>query len=483
MTYKGYELTVGLEVHVELKTETKIFCSCKTEFGADPNTQCCPVCMGMPGTLPVLNKKAVEYAVKAGLALNCNIAHISKFDRKNYFYPDLPKAYQISQFDMPLCENGFIDISYETDKKGVFASKKIRITRIHLEEDAGKLIHTDEGTLIDCNRCGVPLIEIVSEPDIKSSEEAKAYLKALRSVILYTGISDCKMNEGSMRCDVNLSVSRVGDNKLGARTEIKNINSVNFVAKAIDYEFKRQVDTIESGEKIVTETRRFDPDIGKTFAMRSKETAGDYRYFPEPDLPPILLSDDYINSVKAEIPELPAKRIKRYCDDFGLTDYDAGLLTESRIIADEFEETAKLTKYPKIAANLIIGELMKLTEEGESLPVSSEKIASVAQMCGDEQINSSTAKKLLKMIIDGDSRYPEEIVKCDNLQQINDTEQIRILIKQAVENNPKAVNDYLRGKANAKKILVGYVMGKTSGLANPKIVDTEIENFIKTLID
>ena len=300
---KNYETVIGLEVHVELKTDTKIFCSCPTTFGAEPNTHCCPVCMGMPGTLPVLNKKVVDYAVKAGLATNCTITQKSKQDRKNYFYPDLPKAYQISQYDLPLCEHGHIDINVGGEEK------RIGITRIHIEEDAGKLVHDDKyGTMIDCNRCGVPLIEIVSEPDIRGPEEAIAYLEKLRAIIMYTGVSDCKMQEGSLRCDVNLSVRKKGETKFGTRTEMKNLNSFSFISKAIEYEYKRQVEAIEAGEKIYQETRRFDANTGKTYSMRRKENANDYRYFPDPDLPFIEISDGELDAYRAEIPTLPDER-------------------------------------------------------------------------------------------------------------------------------------------------------------------------------
>ena len=303
----NYETVIGLEIHAELATKTKIYCGCKNEFGGEPNTHTCPVCTGMPGSLPVLNKAVVDYAIKAGLAMNCSITQYSKQDRKNYFYPDLPKAYQISQFDLPLCRNGYLDI--ETEQ----GAKRIGITRIHIEEDAGKLVHhSEKGTMIDCNRCGVPLIEIVSEPDIRSAEEAKAYVQKLRTVLLYAGVSDCKMNEGSLRCDVNLSVRKIGDTKLGVRTEMKNINSFQFIGKAIDYEFLRQVDVIENGGKIVQETRRFDADDGKTYSMRTKENMGDYRYFTEPDLCPIVLTDEYIDNVRSSIPMLPDERKRMY---------------------------------------------------------------------------------------------------------------------------------------------------------------------------
>ena len=335
--YKGYEMVIGLEVHVELKTKTKIFCNCKTDFGAEPNTHVCPVCMGMPGTLPVLNRKVVDYAIKAGLATNCTIARFSKQDRKNYFYPDLPKAYQISQYDLPLCEHGHVDIETEN------GAKRIGITRIHIEEDAGKLVHDDKlGTLIDCNRCGVPLIEIVSEPDIRSAEEADAYLRKLRAAILYTGVSDCKMNEGSLRCDVNLSVRKPGE-PFGTRTEMKNLNSFQFIAKAIDYEYHRQVDALESGEGVVQETRRFDANSGKTYSMRKKEDANDYRYFPDPDLPPIVITEEKLAALKAEIPMLPDERKAIYTEKFGLTAYDSEVITNELAVADYFEETANNT--------------------------------------------------------------------------------------------------------------------------------------------
>ena len=336
-----YEMVIGLEVHCELKTATKIFCSCPTAFGAEPNTQCCPVCTGMPGALPVLNRQVVEYAVKAGLAANCRIAPHSRQDRKNYFYPDLPKAYQISQYDLPLCENGFLEIETET------GSKRVGITRIHIEEDAGKLVHVEgQGTLVDCNRCGVPLIEIVSEPDLRSAEEVRAYLHKLRAVLLYTGVSDCRMNEGSMRCDVNLSVRRRGEETLGTRTEMKNLNSFQFITKAIEFEFARQVDAVEAGEAIVQETRRFDQASGRTLSMRRKEDANDYRYFPDPDLPPIAVSPEELGALRGEIPALPDERKRRYVERWGITPFAAELLTLRREAADYFEETAALTRYP-----------------------------------------------------------------------------------------------------------------------------------------
>ncbi len=472
--YKGYEMVIGLEVHVELKTKTKIFCSCPTTFGAEPNTQCCPVCMGYPGTLPVLNKKVVEYAVKAGLATNCKIANYSKEDRKNYFYPDLPKAYQISQYDLPLCEHGWLDV--ETEE----GAKRIGITRIHIEEDAGKLVHDDKhGTMIDCNRCGVPLIEIVSEPDIRSAEEAKAYLQKLRAIILYTGVSDCKMQEGSLRCDVNLSVRRAGEEKFGTRTEMKNLNSFQFIVKAIEYEYKRQVDAIEAGETIVQETRRFDPATGKTYTMRSKENANDYRYFPDPDLPPIELSDAAIKALSDEIPELPDARKKVYMEKYGLTAYDGEVLTSDKAMADYFEAAAATTVHPKLAANLLISEFMRLIEsESFTCPVSAENLGELATLVGDDVINSSTAKKLIKEMFETNAS-PKAMVEERGLAQINDVELLGKLVAEAVAANPKSVADYKKGKLAAAKAIVGNVMGKTAGKGNPVIINRLLEEELK----
>ena len=472
--YKGYEMVIGLEVHVELKTKTKIFCSCPTTFGAEPNTQCCPVCMGYPGTLPVLNKKVVEYAVKAGLATNCKIANYSKEDRKNYFYPDLPKAYQISQYDLPLCEHGWLDV--ETEE----GAKRIGITRIHIEEDAGKLVHDDKhGTMIDCNRCGVPLIEIVSEPDIRSAEEAKAYLQKLRAIILYTGVSDCKMQEGSLRCDVNLSVRKAGEEKFGTRTEMKNLNSFQFIVKAIEYEYKRQVDAIEAGEAIVQETRRFDPATGKTYTMRSKENANDYRYFPDPDLPPIELSEAAIKALGDEIPELPDARKKVYMEKYGLTAYDGEVLTSDKAMADYFEKAAATTKHPKLAANLLISEFMRLIEsESFSCPVSPENLGELATLVGDDVINSSTAKKLIKEMFETNAS-PKQIVEEKGLAQINDEVLLGRLVAEAVAANPQVVADVKRGKPAAAKSIVGVVMGKTAGKGNPVIINRLLEEELK----
>lgn len=470
--YKGYEMVIGLEVHVELKTKTKIFCNCKTDFGAEPNTHVCPVCMGMPGTLPVLNKKVVDYAIKAGLATNCTIARFSKQDRKNYFYPDLPKAYQISQYDLPLCEHGYVDI--ETAN----GSKRIGITRIHIEEDAGKLVHDAKlGTLIDCNRCGVPLIEIVSEPDIRSAEEADAYLRKLRAAILYTGVSDCKMNEGSLRCDVNLSVRKPGE-PFGTRTEMKNINSFQFIAKAIDYEYRRQVDALESGECVVQETRRFDADSGKTYSMRKKEDANDYRYFPDPDLPPIVITGEKLAALKAEIPMLPDERKKLYTETYGLTAYDSEVITNELAVADYFEKTACATRYPKLAANMLITDILRnYDSETGDLPVKPERLAALADLLGDGKINSSTGKKIVGELLVSDFD-PAVYVAEHGLEQINDRAVLEQAVREVLMSDAKSVASYKAGKTAALKALIGKVMAKTGGKANPVTVNELMQTLI-----
>ena len=470
---KEYEMVIGLEVHVELKTKTKIFCNCETSFGAEPNSHTCPVCMGLPGTLPVLNDKVVEYAVKAGLATNCKIANFSKQDRKNYFYPDLPKAYQISQFDLPLCEHGYLDIETES------GSKRIGITRIHIEEDAGKLVHDDvHGTMIDCNRCGVPLIEIVSEPDIRSSEEAKAYLQKLRAIILYTGISDCKMNEGSFRCDVNLSVREKGSEAFGTRTEMKNINSFQFVVKAIEYEYKRQIEAIEDGEEIIQETRKFDANTGKTYSMRSKENANDYRYFPDPDLPPIELTDAKIEKIRSLIPELPDARKLKYMDKYGLSAYISEKIISDIDMANYFEQVATLVDVPKVVANILVGEVSRLnTSESFECPISTDNMARLVNLISEDVINTSTAKKLISRMR-GEDVNPVLIVEKENLKQINDRQLLTDIAKDVIENSQKLVSDYKAGKQQALKALMGQAMGKTAGKANPIIMEEIIKKII-----
>ena len=465
----AYEMVIGLEVHCELKTKTKIFCGCSTAFGAEPNTQCCPVCMGMPGSLPVLNRQAVEYAVKAGMATNCTISRFSKEDRKNYFYPDLPKAYQISQYDLPLCEHGWLDI--ETAD----GAKRIGITRIHIEEDAGKLVHGEEGTGCDYNRCGVPLIEIVSEPDIRSAEEAKAYVQKLRAILLYTGVSDCRMQEGSLRCDVNLSVRKKGESRFGTRTEMKNLNSFQFIVKAIEYEYARQVEVLESGGEVVQETRRFDQASGKTYTMRKKEDADDYRYFPDPDLPPIVLDDETLARWKAAIPVLPDERKAMYIEQYGLSSRDAELLAAEQAVADYFEAAAKQTAYPKTLVGLLTTEIFRLLPaDSTDIPLSPAHLARLADLLGEEKINSGTGKKLLGQLWEKDAD-PAVLAEEQNLWQISDESVLRPLAREAVEKNPRSVADYRRGKVQAIQALVGQCLRATGGQGNPQILRRLLE--------
>ena len=425
--------------------------------------------------MPSLNKKAVEYAVAAGLALNCRINKISHFDRKIYFYPDLPKGYQISQYDEPLCEGGGLMIDTENGEK------QIKITRIHMEEDAGKLIHEGNDTLIDCNRCGVPLIEIVTEPDIRTPEEAVAFLKKLRAILVYAGVSDCRMNEGSMRCDVNLSVRKFGDNTLGTRTEIKNLNSFAFAAKAIESEYARQVKNLQDGSVIEQETMRFDTQTGKTTAMRSKENANDYRFFQEPDIPPLVLDDVFIDSICKNLPELPNEKKKRYVNDLGLQNDIAEIIVSDRALAEYFEAAAALTDYKKTLSNLIVTELLRLLDaqrnDAFSSPVSAENMAKLASLLGDETINSSTAKKLLSEMFDKDID-PCKAVHERGLAQINDRSALLPFILQALTENPKAKIDYATGKRFAAKAIIGRVMALTSGKANPTVLSEMVEEEI-----
>ncbi len=459
---KDYEMVIGLEVHVELKTKSKIFCSCPTEFGAAPNTQCCPVCMGMPGTLPVLNGQVVDFAIKAGLATNCQIEPYSKQDRKNYFYPDLPKAYQISQYDLPLCHHGRLLI--ETPE----GQKTIGITRIHIEEDAGKLIHDDKrGTLVDCNRCGVPLIEIVSEPDIRSAKEAAAYLQKLKAVISYTGISDCRMNEGSLRCDVNLSVRKRGEAALGTRTEMKNLNSFASVVKAIEQEYIRQVEAVEKGEKIIQETRRFDQATGQTYSMRRKEDANDYRYFPDPDLMPIETPPGRVEALMREIPALPDARKEAYMRHFGLSAYGAEQLTGQKEIADYFEQAARLTHAPVTLCNLLITEIFRLLPpESTVIPILPAHLARLADLIEEGQVNSSAGKRVLTLLWEQD-RDPEAIIREQGLYQLSDPDVLLLAVKEAVAKNPKMLEGYQKGKITMAKALMGQAMALTQGKANP----------------
>ncbi len=468
-----YEMVAGFETHVELATNTKIFCSCTTQFGGEPNTHCCPICIGLPGTLPKLNKRVVEYAVKAGLATNCEIAEISKMDRKNYCYPDLPKAYQISQYDMPLCKNGYIELSN---------GRKIRITRIHIEEDAGKLVHSRGNTLVDYNRGGVPLIEIVSEPDIRTVEEAREYVEKLQLIMRYIGVSDCKMQEGSMRCDVNISIRPVGSEELGTRTEIKNMNSINFITKAMEYEFNRQVDVIESGESVVQETLRYDDVSNTTSSMRGKEDANDYRYFRDPDLVTINVSREKVAELKAELPELPFEKQKRYVEEFGLPESDAQLLTKYRKIAEYYEKSIEGTKNPKTAANFIIGQIFRYVDnesekESFNINVSSESLNELIKLIDSGKIRMNLAKSTLDKMLETGKKLNELISESDMAGL--DENAVKELCRQAVESNPNAVNDYKNGKQKAIKSLVGYVMKNSRGKADPMLAERIIGEIIK----
>ena len=471
MLRNDYEMVMGLEVHAELSTKTKIFCSCPTEFGGDPNTHTCPICMAMPGTLPVLNEKVVEYAVKAGLATNCEISRDSKNDRKNYFYPDLPKAYQISQFDKPLCEHGYIEIE---DDEG--NPKKIRLTRIHIEEDAGKLNHNEfgGGSLVDLNRAGVPLIEIVSEPDLRSSGEAERYLKKLKSILEYIEVSDCKMQEGSLRADVNVSVRKKGSDKLGTRTEMKNMNSFKAITRAIEYEAERQADVIEDGGRIDQETLRWDDVSGKTFPMRDKEDAQDYRYFPDPDLVAIRLSEEYIENIKNNLPELPESRKARYMAEFKLSEKDSNLLTASKYLSNLFEEAEEICKNAKAVANWILSDISRILNEkemeAEEIPFTGKELAKLVELIEKGTISSAIGKKVITELFEN-PKDPEEIIKEKGWIQISDEGAIKEVVMKVLENNPQSVADYKAGKDKALGFLVGQAMKETKGKANPQMLN------------
>lgn len=462
-----WETVIGLETHVELATRTKIFCSCTTAFGGAPNTHCCPVCTGMPGTLPVLNRKALEFAVKAGLALNCGITRYSKFDRKNYFYPDLPKAYQISQLYLPIARDGAVSI------RTAAGDKTIRIRELHMEEDAGKLSH-DPGTgltRIDYNRCGVPLIEIVTEPDFRTADEATAYLEKLKETLQYLGVSDCKMQEGSLRCDVNLSVRLMGSGELGTRTEMKNLNSFKAIARAIGYEAKRQIKLIEEGKRVVQETRRWDENMGATYAMRSKESAQDYRYFPEPDIPPIELSQAYLEDLRSAQPELAeAKRI-RYQAEYGLPEYDSRMITSDSVLARFFEALVELGAPPKQGANWIMGEVLGALSargmEPKDMKLTPATLARLIALVGDGRLNRNTAVKVFEAVFDSDGDV-DAYVKAHGLEQVNDDGLVRETAARVLEKHPQSVADYQDGKEKVLGFLVGQVMRELKGKANPQ---------------
>lgn len=469
-----YDIVIGLEVHAQLLTDSKIFCGCSTKFGADPNSNTCPVCLGLPGVLPVLNRKAVEYTIKAGLAFNCQIARFSKFDRKNYFYPDLPKAYQISQYDLPLCAGGYIEVE---DGEGGFS--RVGITRIHLEEDAGKLIHEgtigeSTGSLVDFNRAGVPLIEIVSEPDITSPAMARAYLNKLKNILEYLEVSDCNMEEGSLRCDANISIKPRGSRELGTKTELKNINSFKAVEKALTYEAERQAELLEKGEKVIQETRTWDEKAGKTFSMRGKEEAHDYRYFPEPDLVPVVIEEEWIEEIRSSLPELPDAKKRRFVEEYGLPEYDASVLTASKALAAFFEETVSHFEDAKQVSNWIMGDFLYLLKEEdlavEDLRFSGRDLAKMLKMQEKGTISSKIAKTVFEEMF-RTGKDPEKIVEEKGLVQISDEDRLRELVEKVIDENPGAVEDYCNGKDRAIGFLVGQIMKATRGKANPQLVN------------
>jgi aspartyl-tRNA(Asn)/glutamyl-tRNA(Gln) amidotransferase subunit B len=473
-----YESVIGLEVHAELNTKTKIFCGCKNEFGAEPNTHICPNCLGLPGSLPVFNEGVLHRAIKAGLALNCTIAEKSKFDRKNYYYPDLPKAYQISQFDMPIAVNGSVEI---VEKDGT--RKKLGITRVHMEEDAGKLIHLTksgqigdaETSLVDYNRGGVPLIEIVSEPDMRTAEEAYLYLNSVKAILKFIDVSDCNMEEGSLRCDANISVMEKGAKQFGTKVEIKNMNSFKNVQKAIEYEIERQIKAVEAKEKISQETRLWDNDKEKTFSMRSKEDSHDYRYFPEPDIPPMVITKEFIAKIKSELPELPLQKAERFVKQYSIPEYDAGVLTSEIITADFFEKAAKLSGEPKLCSNWIMVELpSKMTEAGiekiTDIKITPENLAGMIKLIKDGTISGKIAKTVFdEMFKTGDDAA--KIVKEKGLVQISDTGAIEKAVDAVIAANAKVVEEIKGGKTGGIGFLVGQVMKQTGGKANPKMVN------------
>jgi len=479
-----FEAVIGLEIHVELSTASKIFCSCPTTFGAEVNTQCCPVCLGLPGTLPALNRKALEYTVKAGLALNCQIARHTWFDRKNYFYPDLPKAYQVSQQDAPLCVNGYLEIPV-----GDSGTKKVGINRVHLEEEVGKSLHAGETiidavySLLDYNRAGIPLIEIVTQPDIRSAEEAQTFLESLRNILRYIEISDCKMQEGSLRCDANISLRPKGSTAFGTKTEIKNLNSFRAVRRALEYEIKRQAGLLRDGLPVEPETRHWDEQKGVTVAMRSKEQTSFYRLFADPDLVPIDLSAEWIQQMERELPELPGARRERFIDEYGLPEYDARVLTAAKEMADFFEEVVKGYNDPKTVSNWIMTEILRYVkeqgEEAEGIPLPPASLVELLQLIEGGIINRNQAKEIVLPEMVASGKAPRQIVKEKGLEQISDTSQLEGVVASVLEANPDVVQDYLGGKEKVMGFLVGQVLKETKGKANPRLVNEMIREKLK----
>lgn len=474
-----YSTVCGLEVHTELATKTKIFCSCSTEFGGEPNTHVCEICSGMPGTLPVLNEKVLEFAVRTGLATNCEITMYNKFDRKNYFYPDLPKAYQISQLYLPICRNGYIEINDSING----GKKKVRIHEIHMEEDAGKLVHDEwsDCTLVNYNRCGVPLLEIVSEPDIASADEAVEYVQKLREILQFCGVSDCKMQEGSLRADVNVSVMEKGSTEFGTRTEMKNINSFKAIHNAIETESQRQIELIEDGGTVIQETRRWDDSKGYSYAMRSKEDAQDYKYFPDPDLPPVQLTDEYVNNIRESLPELPEAKKERYMSEFGLSEYDTSMICSSVSYASLFERTVEITKNPKDSANWIMGELMKMLNDTQTLPENmafdKDSLGEIINMLNGNKISRDSAKKVFKAVFE-ENVNPAEYVKANNMEMVSDTGAIKPIVEEVIANNPKAVAEYKEGKEKA----IGFLIGQAMRALRGKAPASEVTKILKELL-